>query len=125
MLFEELGFSYFGPVDGHDVDRLIEVLENIKTLKGPVMLHIVTKKGKGYDLAEKDPITWHGPGKFDVKTGALLKSTAPAAARLSESVRQALVKLAKEDPTHRLHHRRDARRHRHGYFPQGNSVALL
>ena len=81
MLFEELGFSYFGPVDGHDVDRLIEVLENIKTLKGPVLLHIVTKKGKGYDLAEKDPITWHAPGKFDVKTGTHLKSTVARAAR--------------------------------------------
>src|SRR5580698_1372908 len=71
MLFEELGFSYFGPVDGHDVERLVEVLENIKNLKGPVLLHIITKKGKGYDLAEKDPITWHGPGKFDVQTGTI------------------------------------------------------
>ena len=62
MLFEELGFSYFGPVDGHDVDRLIEIMQNIKTLKGPVLLHIVTKKGKGYEYAEKDPYTWHGPG---------------------------------------------------------------
>src|ERR1017187_9894809 len=77
MLFEELGFSYFGPIDGPDVGRLVEVLENIKLLKGPVLLHIVTKKGKGYDLAEKDPYTWHGPGKFDVKTGTMLKPSVP------------------------------------------------
>ncbi len=97
MLFEELGFSYFGPVDGHDVDRLIEIMQNIKTLKGPVMLHIVTKKGKGYDLAEKDPITWHAPGKFDVKTGTLLKSTQPAPPAYQKVFGNALVRLAKED----------------------------
>src|SRR5258708_16739170 len=61
MLFEELGFAYFGPVDGHDVARLLEVLENIKTLKGPVLLHIITKKRKGYEFAEPHPIKWHGP----------------------------------------------------------------
>lgn len=98
MLFEELGFSYFGPVDGHDVDRLIEVMQNIKTLKGPVLLHIVTKKGKGYDLAEKDPITWHGPGKFDVKTGTMFKSNAPAAPAYQKVFGETLVRLAKEDP---------------------------
>src|SRR6195256_1723505 len=79
MLFEELGFSYFGPVDGHDMDRLVEVLENIKMLKGPVLLHIITKKGKGYEFAEQDPITWHGPGKFDVQTGVMVKPPAPPA----------------------------------------------
>jgi 1-deoxy-D-xylulose-5-phosphate synthase len=98
MLFEELGFSYFGPVDGHDVDRLIEIMQNIKTLKGPVLLHIVTKKGKGYEYAEKDPYTWHGPGKFDVKTGTMLKSTAPAPPAYQTVFGEALVKLAKEDP---------------------------
>ena len=98
MLFEELGFSYFGPVDGHDVDRLIEIMQNIKTLKGPVLLHIVTKKGKGYEYAEKDPYTWHGPGKFDVKTGTMLKSTAPTPPAYQKVFGQALVKLAKEDP---------------------------
>ncbi len=97
MLFEELGFSYFGPVDGHDVDKLVEILENIKTLKGPVLLHIVTKKGKGYEFAEKDPYTWHGPGKFDVQTGTMMKS-APTAPAYQKVFGQALVKLAKEDP---------------------------
>lgn len=99
MLFEELGFAYFGPVDGHDVDRLVEVLENIKNLKGPVMLHIVTKKGKGYDLAEKDPITWHGPGKFDVKTGTMVKPSVVPPPAYQKVFGNALLKLAKADPT--------------------------
>lgn len=98
MLFEELGFSYFGPVDGHDVGRLVEVMENIKTLKGPVLLHIVTKKGKGYELAEKDPITWHGPGKFDVQTGVMVKPSVLPPPAYQKVFGQALVKLAKEDP---------------------------
>jgi len=98
MLFEELGFSYFGPVDGHDIDRLIEIMQNIKTLKGPVLLHIVTKKGKGYEYAEKDPYTWHGPGKFDVKTGTMHKSAAPTPPAYQKVFGEALVKLAKEDP---------------------------
>lgn len=97
MLFEELGFSYFGPVDGHDVNRLVEILQNIKTLKGPVLLHIITKKGKGYEYAEKDPYTWHGPGKFDVKTGTMHKPV-PTAPAYQTVFGQALVKLAKEDP---------------------------
>lgn len=99
MLFEELGFSYFGPVDGHDVDRLVEVLENIKNLKGPVMLHIITKKGKGYDLAEKDPITWHAPGRFDVKTGTIVKPSVAPPPAYQKVFGQALLKLAKEDPS--------------------------
>jgi len=97
MLFEELGFSYFGPVDGHDLERLIEIMENIKTLKGPVLLHIVTKKGKGYEYAEKDPYTWHGPGKFDVKTGTMHKSNTPTPPQYQKVFGEALVKLAKED----------------------------
>ncbi|OGR89072.1 MAG: 1-deoxy-D-xylulose-5-phosphate synthase [Elusimicrobia bacterium RIFCSPLOWO2_01_FULL_59_12] len=98
MLFEELGFSYFGPVDGHDVNRLVEVLENIKTLKGPVLLHIVTKKGKGYEFAEQDPITWHGPGKFDVTSGAMIKPATVSPPAYQNVFGQALVKLAKQDP---------------------------
>src|SRR6202142_878456 len=92
MLFEELGFSYFGPVDGHDVDHLIEIMQNIKTLKGPVLLHIITKKGKGYDYAEKDPITWHGPGKFDVMTGTIFKPAIPPPVAYQKVFGKALVK---------------------------------
>jgi 1-deoxy-D-xylulose-5-phosphate synthase len=99
MLFEELGFSYFGPVDGHDVERLVEVLENIKNLKGPVLLHIITKKGKGYDLAEKDPITWHAPGRFDVKTGTIVKPSVQPPPTYQKVFGNALLKLAKADPT--------------------------
>ena len=97
MLFEELGFAYFGPVDGHDVNKLVEVLENIRTLKGPVLLHIITKKGKGYDLAEKDPYTWHGPGKFDVQTGTMFKPSIPPPPAYQKVFGETLVKLAKAD----------------------------
>ncbi|GAB4217857.1 MAG: 1-deoxy-D-xylulose-5-phosphate synthase [Rhodoferax sp.] len=68
-LFEKFGFNYVGPIDGHDVQTLVSVLENIKQLKGPQFLHVVTKKGQGYKLAEADPIAYHGPGKFDPKLG--------------------------------------------------------
>jgi len=68
-LFEKFGFNYVGPIDGHDVDTLVTVLENIKHLKGPQFLHVVTKKGQGYKLAEADPVAYHGPGKFDPVVG--------------------------------------------------------
>jgi 1-deoxy-D-xylulose-5-phosphate synthase len=73
MLFEEMGFTYFGPVDGHDVVQLAAVFKHVRTLKGPVLVHCVTKKGKGYAAAEEDQYTWHGPGKFDVATAKMLK----------------------------------------------------
>jgi len=76
-LFEKFGFNYVGPIDGHDVDTLVSVLENIKHLKGPQFLHVVTKKGQGYKLAEADPVAYHGPGKFDPAVG-LQKSSTPA-----------------------------------------------
>ena len=68
-IFEEFGFNYVGPIDGHDLDALIPTLENLRHLKGPQFLHVVTKKGQGYQLAEKDPINYHGPGKFDPAVG--------------------------------------------------------
>ena len=74
LLFEELGFKYYGPVDGHDVTELIEVLGNLKDKDGPRILHIITKKGKGYKLAEQNPISYHGVTPFDVKTGVSKKS---------------------------------------------------
>jgi 1-deoxy-D-xylulose-5-phosphate synthase len=73
-LFEEFGFNYIGPIDGHDLDALIPTLTNIKKLKGPQFLHIITRKGQGYKLAEEDPIAYHGPGKFNPAEG-LQKST--------------------------------------------------
>jgi 1-deoxy-D-xylulose-5-phosphate synthase len=77
-LFEKFGFNYIGPIDGHDLDSLIPTLENIKHLKGPQFLHVVTKKGQGYKLAEADPVAYHGPGKFDPAVGLQKAKTAPA-----------------------------------------------
>ena len=74
-LFEELGFNYIGPVDGHDVLTLVHTLSNMRDLKGPQFLHIMTKKGKGYAPAENDPIAWHAVPKFDPASGALPKSS--------------------------------------------------
>src|SRR5690606_4330777 len=68
-LFEKFGFNYIGPIDGHDLDSLIPTLENIRQLKGPQFLHVVTRKGQGYKLAEADPVLYHGPGKFDPAEG--------------------------------------------------------
>jgi len=68
-LFEEFGFNYIGPIDGHDLDALIPTLANIRKLKGPQFLHVITRKGQGYKLAEDDPIAYHGPGKFDPAHG--------------------------------------------------------
>jgi 1-deoxy-D-xylulose-5-phosphate synthase len=68
-LFEEFGFNYIGPIDGHDLESLIPTLQNIKLLDGPQFLHVVTTKGQGYKLAEADPVLYHGPGKFDPSVG--------------------------------------------------------
>lgn len=68
-MFEEFGFNYIGPIDGHDLDSLIPTLQNLKHLKGPQFLHVVTKKGQGYKLAEADPVLYHGPGKFNPAEG--------------------------------------------------------
>lgn len=73
-LFEEFGFNYIGPIDGHDLDVLITTLNNIKQLEGPQFLHVVTRKGAGYKVAEEDPILYHGVGKFDPKKGVVGKA---------------------------------------------------
>ncbi len=94
-LFEEMGFRYFGPVDGNDLDALLEVLETLKDIKGPVLLHTVTKKGKGYEPAEHNPTKFHGVGIFDVETGdSLGKSNAIT---YTKAFSQALLKLAEKD----------------------------
>ena len=74
-LFEKFGFNYVGPIDGHDLDSLIPTLENIKRLDGPQFLHVVTKKGQGYKLAEADPVAYHGPSKFDPSVGIVPSTT--------------------------------------------------
>jgi 1-deoxy-D-xylulose-5-phosphate synthase len=75
-LFEEMGFNYIGPIDGHDVGALVTTLANMRTLPGPQFLHVVTQKGKGYAPAEADPIKWHGPGPYDPASGTLFKEKA-------------------------------------------------
>jgi len=79
-LFEEMGFNYIGPMDGHDVRALVSTLRNLRKLHGPQFLHVVTRKGKGYAPAEADPIKWHGPGPFDPASGTIFKekSTGPS-----------------------------------------------
>ncbi|MGD8697381.1 MAG: 1-deoxy-D-xylulose-5-phosphate synthase N-terminal domain-containing protein, partial [Gammaproteobacteria bacterium] len=72
-LFEELGLNYIGPIDGHDIETLLGTLRNLKDLHGPQFLHVMTRKGKGYEPAERDPIKWHGPGPFDPVKGELIK----------------------------------------------------
>jgi 1-deoxy-D-xylulose-5-phosphate synthase len=76
-IFEEFGFNYVGPIDGHDLDSLIPTLENLRDKHGPQFLHVVTRKGYGYKLAEADPVNYHGPGKFDPAVGLVKPATAP------------------------------------------------
>jgi 1-deoxy-D-xylulose-5-phosphate synthase len=76
-MFEEFGLSYVGPIDGHDIDTLVATLQNLREHRGPRFLHIVTKKGQGFELAEADPVLYHGPGKFDPNQG-IKKSSAPS-----------------------------------------------
>lgn len=95
-LFENFGFNYIGPIDGHDLDSLIPTLENIKSLKGPQFLHVVTKKGQGYKLAEADPVAYHGPGKFDPRIG-LVKPATPAKTTFTQVFGQWLCDMAEAD----------------------------
>src|SRR3984885_3108271 len=96
-LFEELGFNYIGPVDGHDVKALVSTLRNVRKLRGPQLLHVVTRKGKGYAPAEADPIKWHGPGPFDPASGTIFKekSSGPT---YSQVFGQWLCDMAARDP---------------------------
>ncbi|MFC5521548.1 1-deoxy-D-xylulose-5-phosphate synthase [Polaromonas jejuensis] len=95
-LFENFGFNYIGPIDGHDLESLIPTLENIKQLKGPQFLHVVTRKGQGYKLAEADPIAYHGPGKFDPALG-LQKSSTPAKQTFTQVFGRWLCDMAEQD----------------------------
>lgn len=94
-LFEEMGFRYFGPVNGNDINEMIEVLENLKDVKGPVMLHVVTKKGKGYKPAEEKPTKFHGIGIFDVDTGDTIGKS--NSVTFTQAFSDALLKLAEKD----------------------------
>jgi 1-deoxy-D-xylulose-5-phosphate synthase len=96
-IFEELGFNYIGPMDGHDIKELVKTLRNMRHLTGPQLLHVVTRKGKGYDPAEKDPIKWHGPGPFDPKSGTIFKEKASGPS-YSQIFGQWLCDMAAADP---------------------------
>ncbi len=94
-IFEEFGFNYVGPIDGHDLDSLIPTLENLRQRSGPQFLHVVTKKGYGYKLAEADPIAYHGPGKFNPAEG--LKKAAPGKPTFTQVFGEWLCDMAEKD----------------------------
>lgn len=94
-LFESLGFRYFGPIDGHNIEELVEVLRQLKEIRGPKLLHIVTKKGKGLKQAEQNPVTYHAPGKFDVETGdQIKKDSAGEPLKYQEVFGRTIIELA-------------------------------
>jgi 1-deoxy-D-xylulose-5-phosphate synthase len=95
-LFEKFGFNYVGPIDGHDLESLIPTLENLRHLKGPQFLHVVTKKGQGYKLAEADPVAYHGPGKFDPAVG-LVKGAVSGKPTFTQVFGQWLCDMAAAD----------------------------
>ncbi len=96
LIFEELGFKFFGPFDGHDIPLLVDVFENIKQIEGPVMVQVVTKKGKGWEYAEEDSTKWHGPGAFDYMTGTI-KKNAGDPPTYTDIFATTLVELAEKD----------------------------
>lgn len=97
-LFEEFGFNYYGPIDGHDLDALVPTLQNLRSMKGCVFLHVITRKGAGYELAERDPVAYHGPGKFDPAIG-LKPSTGAAKPTFTQVFGQWLCDMARQDPS--------------------------
>ena len=96
-IFDELGFTCIGPVNGHNIDELTEVLKRAKNIRGPVMIHVYTKKGKGYTFAERNPNKFHGVGRFNRNTGEILPSDTPAVS-LSNVFGKKLVQLAEQNP---------------------------
>jgi 1-deoxy-D-xylulose-5-phosphate synthase len=97
FLFEALGFGYVGPIDGHRIDDLIETLRNVQNLEGPVLIHVITKKGKGYSFAEENPTAFHGVGPFDIETGRPKNASGRGALSYTEVFSNTLVELAEKD----------------------------
>jgi 1-deoxy-D-xylulose-5-phosphate synthase len=98
MIFEELGFRYVGPVDGHDIEQMIATFDDVKKMKGPRLVHVVTTKGKGFGPAEADQVKWHAAALFDKATGAPLKKAAGGLPRYQNVFGEALTELARERP---------------------------
>jgi 1-deoxy-D-xylulose-5-phosphate synthase len=98
MLFEALGFRYVGPVDGHDMDDLVDTLSRVRKMTGPLLVHVLTRKGKGFERAEADPWTWHAASPFDKVTGGAPKPAKPSRPRYQKVFGTALTELAKENP---------------------------
>jgi 1-deoxy-D-xylulose-5-phosphate synthase len=96
VIFEELGFKFFGPFDGHNLALLIDVFENVKKIEGPIIVQVVTKKGKGWEVAEKDATKWHGPGAFDYKSGTIKKNPNDPPT-YTEVFANTLVSIAEQD----------------------------
>lgn len=97
-IFEGLNIRYFGPTDGHDVENIVRILQDIKEMKGPKLLHLCTKKGKGYEPAETSPTLWHAPGKFDKETGEVLIDNDPnKPCKFQEVFGKTLVELAEQN----------------------------
>lgn len=98
-LFESLGFRYFGPVDGHDVSRLVEILSQLKNIGGPKLLHVITTKGKGMPEAERNPVTYHAPGRYDIETGLQLKGdTSHQPLKYQDVFGHTIIELAEQNP---------------------------
>ncbi|OGP86395.1 MAG: 1-deoxy-D-xylulose-5-phosphate synthase [Deltaproteobacteria bacterium RBG_13_65_10] len=97
ILFEALGFKYIGPIPGHDVIPLVETFENVKRLEGPILVHVLTQKGKGYAPAEENPVAYHGVTSFDVRSGKSTEKKAKAPS-YTEVFARAMIKLAHADP---------------------------
>jgi 1-deoxy-D-xylulose-5-phosphate synthase len=98
MLFEALQFDYIGPLPGHHLESLIETLRNVRHMPGPVLVHVLTKKGKGYPPAEKHPESFHGVGPFDIATGSPVRPSSPLPPSYTHIFSQTLIRIAKEDP---------------------------
>jgi 1-deoxy-D-xylulose-5-phosphate synthase len=100
-LFESMNIRYFGPIDGHNISKLVDTLNDLKDIGGPKLLHIITTKGKGYALAEKDQTKWHAPGLFDKVTGEIFKKTydTPQPPKYQDVFGKTIIELAKKNPT--------------------------
>src|SRR5581483_1646298 len=95
-LFEELGLRYYGPIDGHNILTLVDIFKQVKELKGPIMLHVVTQKGKGYGPAEDNPEKYHGVSVFDKQTGTISPAAPAAAPSYTKVFGDTLIELAKD-----------------------------